>query len=242
MNWKEFLKPSKKKIAIFIVTIILSFLYRTPPYDSLLIFTYILNLPILFLDYLSNIFNIFGNLPSEKFEILVTLIFFILTFFYWYLLSCLIVWIYDKLKKKISRWYLLAIGVFAVILLILVIFVCPPGWIESKDCAMKGYKLTCYKPMEDAGKECASASDCKGACTTNFIDRCKKINLGFHPTTILAICDSDIKGECSPYRAVDSVNNLLNYSDIPWYVMDELTDYNLTENNKIIVREGLLCY
>jgi len=237
MDWKEFLKPTKKKIAILIVIIILCFLYRTPPYSALMIFTYILNLPFFLVDSISKIFNIFGNLPSEKFEILLIIIFLILIFFYWYLLSCLISWIYNKLKKKISRWYLLAIGIFAVILLILVIFVCPHGWIDSEYCGIH----MCYKPMEDAGKECSSASDCKGACTTNFIDRCKKINVGFRPTTILAICDSGINGTCSPYRAGDS-NNLLNYSDIPEYIMDELTDYNLTENNKIIVREGPLCY
>lgn len=237
MDWKEFLKPEKKKIVILIVILFLSFLYRSPPYDSLMILTYILNLPFFLVDSISKIFNIFGNLSNENFGKLLILIFLALIFFYWYLLSCLISWIYNKLKKKISKWYLLAIGIFALILLILVIFVCPLGWIESEDCGVH----ICYKPMEDAGKECVSGSDCKGACTTNLIDRCKKINVWFHPTTILAICDSDIKGECSPYRAGDS-NNLLNYSDIPEYVMNELTDYNLTENNKIIVREGPICY
>ena len=235
MDWKEFLKPDKKKIVILIVIMILSFLYRTPPYDSLMILTYILNLPFFLVDSISKIFNIFGNLSNENFEKLLILIFLILILSYWYLLSCLISWIYNKLKKKISRWYLLAIGIFALILLILVISVCPPGWIESEHCGVH----ICYKPMEDAGKECASASDCKGVCTTNLIDRCKKINVEFRPITILAICDFDVNGKCSPYRAGE---NLLNYTDIPEYVMDELTYYNLTENNKIIVREGSLCY
>ena len=157
-----------------------------------------------------------------------------------------------------NKHLIILIGILIVAILIgfiLINFIgftwlfCPIGWIRDIECGPIDTKSVCYKPMEDAGKECASASDCKGACTTDLIDQCKKIDGGErfgvgYSFEILAICDSNIKGKCSPAKSIHSANNLLNYSDIPVYTygyLYNLTDYNITENNKIIIKKHLAC-
>ena len=82
MNWKEFLKPDWRKIVITILLMIL---------------------PTIFIKGITDIFHSCPvgmiNCPPlfdwESFMVMFT-ISLIIT----YLLSCLIVWIYDKLKKK----------------------------------------------------------------------------------------------------------------------------------------------
>jgi hypothetical protein len=97
MNWKEFLKLNLNKLFLFMVisnyTILgLLFLFR-PGLDTS------------FLDVFDTLLVFLS--PIHFFEILevgyfgINLIFYMfLTVIYWYLLSCLIIWIYDKLKKK----------------------------------------------------------------------------------------------------------------------------------------------
>ncbi len=84
MNWKQFLKPDRRKIITIIILLIL--LALTIPfimYYSPLMFTII---PMLI------IFPIFFDVNNYSKIILLIA--------YWYLLSCLIVWVYDKLFRK----------------------------------------------------------------------------------------------------------------------------------------------
>jgi len=89
MNWKEFFKPDWRKILIFLVLFILSSLAS--------IKIYLCNMmgigpcPIGYgfpLEFLYPILD-FKNLINLLIDII-----------FWYLLSCLIIWIYDKVKKK----------------------------------------------------------------------------------------------------------------------------------------------
>jgi hypothetical protein len=117
---------------------------------------------------------------------------------------------------------------------------CSPGKIIGKECTgpIAGSKYICYEPMEDAGKECNSASDCKGSCVLESLTGCGQTN----DTFFLAICDSTVKGKCSPNKRYESVNNMLNYSDFEEY-LPSFNDkgYSLTQENKIIVREEVGC-
>ena len=182
-GWKHFLKLDRKKIVTFIVIIILGFLYRTPPYSSLMILTYIINLAFMFILY-TDFFNT---------DILI-FIGLILIFLYWYLLSCLMTWIYDKLKKKISRWYLLAIGGFVVILFILLIFICPPGYKR-----FQGY--THSYCASHSQKPCNSNEDCPENEECVSIDGNKWFCTGAH------------SGTCY-FRIIEIINGTKEYAQI----------------------------
>jgi hypothetical protein len=103
MKWEKFFKPDWRKILIFVI-----------------LFLLITFLPIL-LGFCATIPTVVGDkqcllviqpffvfLPSEtiSYKPIVTGLYFvpslywILDIIFWYLLSCLIVWIYDKVKKK----------------------------------------------------------------------------------------------------------------------------------------------
>jgi hypothetical protein len=97
MSWKEFFKPSLNKLFLFLIIsnyAILSILFLFRPeadnsfldiFDTLAIF---LSLPFFFA---KNNVGYFG----------LNLIFYmLLTLFYWYLISCFVVWVYERLKKK----------------------------------------------------------------------------------------------------------------------------------------------
>lgn len=108
MSLKKFLKPDKRKILIFLVIIIVSLItgflgacfgghgpcYIFPwSYISLVFFS------------IGTIFTHIGDLFWNEQENIVFIYIFsymgiILNILYWYILSCLIVWIYDKVKKK----------------------------------------------------------------------------------------------------------------------------------------------
>jgi hypothetical protein len=95
MNWKKFLKPDWRKILLTILIGILAFLifmetgiYCKPcasetecvcPYSL----PQLLSFPIFIIWAQSNDWIIISS-----------------SILYWYILSCLIVWIYDKVKKK----------------------------------------------------------------------------------------------------------------------------------------------
>ena len=82
MNWKEFLKPDWRKVIIFIIgeIFILSIYYSYANYVMIAISTPIQETFITWI------------VPFLIFVLPVSLI--------WYLLSCLIIWIYDKRKRK----------------------------------------------------------------------------------------------------------------------------------------------
>jgi hypothetical protein len=91
MNWKQFLKPDLRKIVLFIILMTIG-MYLT--------FTAYVRPPI---DNPMNVLQPLFDLPSfivVMMEIDIIPLNYLLSFIYWYLLSCLIVWVYDKYKKK----------------------------------------------------------------------------------------------------------------------------------------------
>jgi len=103
MSWKKSLKPDWRKI-VFSLFFIFAPIAITYGYDILGITT-----PSYFGDGRTIgvgyplIFLYVTYFPSKTFYTtygIFGLITFILDLFFWYLLSCLIVWIYDKVKKK----------------------------------------------------------------------------------------------------------------------------------------------
>jgi len=92
MNWKEFLKPELKRLAISILLIVISsFLSFTP--QNVVVVSYGFPLSVY-----SNCRPVLGcpiglNYGIDYFGAIVNVIF-------WYFISCLTVWIYNKMKKK----------------------------------------------------------------------------------------------------------------------------------------------
>jgi thiamine transporter ThiT len=81
MNWKEFLKPTKWKIILFL----LSFTFSS---------WFLQGIPVNFFDvYACKGMNcpVYSNFSP---------IFFLLDVIFWYIVCCLMFWIYDKVKKK----------------------------------------------------------------------------------------------------------------------------------------------
>ena len=102
MTLKQFLKPDWRKIVLFVILFILSLLISYPGFcvDGTN-FGYceeIHGFPL-------SAYTTFGEqdvVPPEKLEYIryENIFGFIFNLIFWYLLSCLIVWIYDKVKKK----------------------------------------------------------------------------------------------------------------------------------------------
>jgi len=99
MSWKEFLKPDWRKIVITLALIGLSFLYI---YEPLIADAYeaYRGLPLFYWKYFVGAGPLIEGMEVPEpvteflyFNLIIDLIF-------WYLLSCLIIWIYDKVKKK----------------------------------------------------------------------------------------------------------------------------------------------
>jgi phosphatidylserine synthase len=93
MNWKKFLKPDWRKIVIFVILFVIGFItflisssfgVRVIP-DSATEVLIAIFLPTIFITQFLGSSNIGFIL--------------ILTMVYWYILSCLIVWIYDRFRK-----------------------------------------------------------------------------------------------------------------------------------------------
>jgi len=97
MNFKQFLKPDWRKIvlSIFIATsFILPALFVTSGTNAYILA--ILKIILMFLSlplFLASLIIKDADLGVFIFLILISII-------YWYLLSCIIAWIYDKVKKK----------------------------------------------------------------------------------------------------------------------------------------------
>jgi hypothetical protein len=87
MNWKNFFKPDRRKIKIMVILIILTGLtFPFILYFSPIIFTYIIlivGLPIL----------IESVIPVKV----------VLLLIYWYFISCIISWVYDRYFKKVKK-------------------------------------------------------------------------------------------------------------------------------------------
>jgi len=105
MNWKEFLKPTRWKIvlAIFIfllnsVLLILINIYLVSTILENFRISNLVRYPSLILIFLLNPSIVYFGFVSRSFVESVSGI--VINIFYWYILSCLIIWIYDKLKKK----------------------------------------------------------------------------------------------------------------------------------------------
>ena len=94
MTIKQFLKPDWRKTVIFVVLFVIGFItflisssfgIRVIP-DSATEVLIAIFLPIIFIT---------QSLGSSNIEFILSL-----AIIYWYILSCFIVWIYDKVKKK----------------------------------------------------------------------------------------------------------------------------------------------
>jgi hypothetical protein len=99
MNWKEFLKPSWIKIVLLLIFLVLSFFKTDYPFSSdSPSFSH--GFPLYYLtegyDWWS--YPEWQTSPRKIRDILYFNLFIDLIF--WYLLSCLIIWVYDKVKKK----------------------------------------------------------------------------------------------------------------------------------------------
>jgi hypothetical protein len=108
MKWKEFFKPTKGKIitvfAIFLILYALNFFY---PYIILSSFYRILTLGKI--EVLGNFYIVLNYIVNPSYpafqyvsinNFIIDLVNLPLLLLYWYLLSCLIFWIYDKVKRK----------------------------------------------------------------------------------------------------------------------------------------------
>jgi len=98
MSWKKFLKPDWRKAVIFLILTILSSIYqRNIGVGELFIPSRGLPLPVyMCAEGFSDIILLTPlMMPCE-----IIYPFLIINLIMWYLLACLIVWIYDKVKKK----------------------------------------------------------------------------------------------------------------------------------------------
>ena len=92
MNWKKFLKPDWRKIVIFVILMIIPI--PIPLYASCKCFPAPCNCPTELMFYPIIIMILLGAISISS--LLLLLVDMIVS----YLLSCLIVWIYDKIKVK----------------------------------------------------------------------------------------------------------------------------------------------
>lgn len=98
MNWKEFLKPNGRKIIVFVILILICFfslsflvlvdLFGMGGVSPYLMAWVIVNWPL-----------VLGSLVTGKVIVGLLPIFIIMDIFWFYSLSCIIIWLYDKIKK-----------------------------------------------------------------------------------------------------------------------------------------------
>jgi predicted Na+-dependent transporter len=103
MKVKEFLKPSWRKLIIFLIIVFLSFTIGRGNYGGILTVVGVFYNPIFWLP-LGIVYGSFVIIESEGHLLRLLLeysprllIGFILTIFYWYILSCLAIWLYDRI-------------------------------------------------------------------------------------------------------------------------------------------------
>lgn len=105
MNLKEFLKPDWRKIVITLVFffcysyLFFSSLYFTPPLETYREPSELENILFKLLGFPTFVASIFvkGGFGIDQTYMILS---FFVTIFYWYLLSCLVVWVCNKVKKK----------------------------------------------------------------------------------------------------------------------------------------------
>ena len=96
MTIKQFLKPDWRKLIILTFLIPSGSMFLYPPSTFLEILVHAIFMgPSVLID-----INPVLQDSLTYTDLLIKLIIAIFTFFYWYLLSCFIVWVYDKVKKK----------------------------------------------------------------------------------------------------------------------------------------------
>jgi hypothetical protein len=97
MNLKQFLKPDWRKIVIMLIFLGLSFLYyHEVGATNVIMVNHGAPLNYFEIAYIRNSGGVEGLPPT--FEIIYFGL--IIDLIIWYILSCFIVWIYDKIKKK----------------------------------------------------------------------------------------------------------------------------------------------
>jgi len=99
VSWKEFLKPDWRKIVLTCIFISLSFFYVYSPLIADAYEEY-RGLPLFYWKYFVGTGPIITGmkLPEPSTEFLYLNL--IIDIIFWYLISCIIVWIYDKFKKR----------------------------------------------------------------------------------------------------------------------------------------------
>jgi len=95
MNFKKFLKPDWRKIVVFLILSIISSFYTTPYFKVFGSY----GLPLTYFTYVpESSFCDLEPCPKQGFNVFYQNL--LIDIIFWYILSCLIVWIYDKVKKK----------------------------------------------------------------------------------------------------------------------------------------------
>jgi hypothetical protein len=104
-NWKGFLKPDKRKIVLTIILLIITGVGYFIPSDYSRLISIFLNFPLLIFNYvlgpqLESLLTTAEEMKSIPLVLLVAVISVGILVIYFYLLSCLITWVYDKVKKQ----------------------------------------------------------------------------------------------------------------------------------------------
>ena len=93
MNFKQFLKPDWRKILIFVIFFALSYLRKSAGTIPALGYLFLYHgFPFYYFSIWLN-FNVVWKIKILWVGLLIDVVF-------WYLFSCFIIWIYDKVKKK----------------------------------------------------------------------------------------------------------------------------------------------
>ena len=108
VNWKEFLKPSKMKVILTIILLIIGWLRYFISNAFFYWLSVVISFPLIIFNlagpYLSQILDVAVSTKSLPIVLLILIIAATIFITYFYLLSCLIVWVYNK-KIKTSVKY-----------------------------------------------------------------------------------------------------------------------------------------
>jgi len=103
MNWKKFLKPDWRKIILSIIIFLLGFLPRIyfPLHQLSWVLLGITWWPVYVAQLSGLLKGLYLKPPIfDPIALLIFIVAILITPIFWYFLSCLIVWIHDKVKKK----------------------------------------------------------------------------------------------------------------------------------------------
>lgn len=95
---KQFLKPNRKKVIIFIIIFILLVVFREFFESNIFFLNQLIRAPFLFLTF--PFYFLILSASQSALLAIIGLIIGISGLIFWYFISCLIVWIYEKFKKK----------------------------------------------------------------------------------------------------------------------------------------------